>query len=84
MQLVIIFNHKTTFNINKLDDNNITGVDNQSGASLQLLVNSEFSPQEFITPSIVTRMESSPKQPIADYISLYVRVIIYANDVYSI
>jgi hypothetical protein len=84
VQLVIIFNHKTTFNINKLDDNNITGVDNQSGTFLQLLVNSEFSPQEFITLSFVTRMESSPKQPIADAIALYVRVIIYANDVYSI
>ena len=32
VQFVIIFNHKTTFNINKLDDSNITGVDNQPGA----------------------------------------------------
>lgn len=32
VQFVIIFNHKTTLNINKLDDSNITGVDNQSGA----------------------------------------------------
>jgi hypothetical protein len=43
VQFVIIFNHKTTFNINKSDDNNITGVDNQSGASLQLLANSKIS-----------------------------------------
>ena len=43
VQFVIIFNPKTTFNISKLDDNNITGVDNPIWGPLQMLANSKIS-----------------------------------------